>query len=122
MDIRAKDPLVQELPLKLPEGVNIIFRCVDCQAFLLPQWIHMAVFRFRDKSTGQARALPVEICPVCYSGIGSPEYEDIRAEDIPSSTFVTLTREDYEQTRKAEKWGLRYDEKTKTIQSNLLVH
>jgi len=122
MKVKADKPKVRTLDEMLTGRDRILLRCVDCQTFFLPAEIHMAVFRYRDPDTREARAIPVEICPVCYSGIGSPEYEKVREDDIPRSTFVTLTRHDYEQTKLAEKWGMRYDLKTKEMTSDLLVH
>lgn len=123
MKVEVKQPVAANLDSVLTPEDKIIFRCMDCQTFLLPREIHMAVFRFREKSTGEARAIPVEVCPVCYTGIGSPEYEQsLKVEDdLPHSSFITLTRHQYEQTKTAEKWGLIYDLQTNKIRSNLLV-
>lgn len=124
MKIEVKTPIASNLDSVLTPRDRIILRCVDCQTFLLPREIHMAVARFRDKRTGEARALPVEVCPVCYDGIGKTEYENSLTVDdeLPHSTFLTLTREDYEMTKKAEAWGMTYDVEKKEMRSNLLVH
>jgi len=124
MKVEIKNRVAPNIDSMFTERTRIIFRCVDCQTFLLPDMIHMAYIRFRDKETGQGRTIPVEVCPVCYDGIGSPEYEKSLTvkDEVPHSTFITLTRHQYEQTKKAEQWGLVYDPQTDKMRSNLLVH
>ena len=123
MDVRIKKTVAPNIDSLITPETNIIFRCIDCQSFLLPDMIHVATFRFRDKSTGEGKSFPIQICPVCYDSIGAPEYhKDLKERDIPQSNLITLTRHQYEQTKQAEGWGLTYDLKTDTIRSNLLVN
>ena len=106
----------------LTEEDNLILRCIECQNFFLPREVHVVVIRFREKETGQARALPVEVCPKCYDRIASPEVVDIKLEDMKRSYFITLDRHQYEMTKQAERWGMLYDLKTNQVVSkNRLV-
>lgn len=98
---------------------NLVLRCIECQHFFLPRELHVFVVRFREH--GEARALPVEICPHCYDRIASAEVVDIKLEDMKRSYFITLTRHQYEQTIMAERWGMLYDEKTDKIMSRSLL-
>ena len=94
---------------------GIIFRCVDCQQFMLPEELHMLTLRFRWE--GESRAVPYELCPYCFEK--PPAVESV--DEIPKSTFITLTREQYAKTAQAEKWGLTYDPKTDKTSSNLIL-
>ena len=118
MDVIVRQPIARDLDAILNErpDINIIYRCLDCQTFLLPSEISLIVARFRDES-GAARSIPHELCPVCHPTVARPESPDL----IPESPFVVLTREDYEQTKQAEKWGLVYDPRTKKTESRLLI-
>ena len=79
----------------------------------------MFVIRFRQG--GYPMALPVEVCPYCYDKIASPTVDEVRVEDIPRSYFLTMDRFQYEQTRQAEKWGMKYNLKENRIESGLIV-
>ena len=115
--IDVKERQSRNLDNLLSPDDHLIMRCVECQTFFLPREIHMWVIRFRDKDTGQARALPVEVCPVCYDGVGSAQTADIRVEDMKRSYFLTLDRHQYEMTKSAERWGMLYDLKTNQVVS-----
>lgn len=122
MKIVVKKPIGDlDSVLNSRPDVNLLFRCVDCQTFLLPEEITVVTFRWRDQQTGEARSLPIEVCPQCFDKVTGPQNDGkIKDEDLPRSYFVALTREDYENTRKAERLGLIYDLQKKEMRSKLL--
>ena len=118
MEVTANKRLASTIDTLLNERPDqtIILRCIDCQTFLLPEEIGTLVLRFRLNGERQVR--PFEYCPVCYPH-GAPKPESL--EIIEHSEFITLTREQYEKTKVAEKWGLTYDPKTNQNRSNLIL-
>jgi len=117
-NIIIRKPIARNLDSVLNSNPRqrIVMRCVECQTFLLPGELSVIKARYRGND-GRAYTVPFLVCPVCF-----PTVERIDSPDeIPESHFVTLTREDYEKTKQAEKWGLTYNVKEKRMESGLLI-
>ena len=100
MEIKINERLGKHVDDIITPGDNIIFRCTECQTFLLPREIRQLKARARD-SKGNGTWIILELCPACF-----PNNEDIKDEMLPQSYFFTLTRHEYEVTRKYERAGL----------------
>ncbi len=100
---RDFDSIVNEL------HPTIIMRCVDCQVFLLPDEVSIVKGTWRE--AGEARVFPYLVCPVCHPHL------EFNKDMVPLSTFVYLTREDYEHTRSAERWNMVFNLETKQFES-----
>lgn len=100
MEIKINERLGKDLDDILTPDDNIIFRCTECQTFLLPKEIRMLKAPVRDKKGLRTFAV-IELCPVCYK-----DNRYILDEMIPQSYFITMNREEYEVTRQYERAGL----------------
>lgn len=103
MDIKFKGVPVGEID----EVVNwlpsetIILRCMACQAFLLPKEVNILKIPIKDQF-GRKTWWCVELCPVCF-----PDPQNfIDNNDVESSMFRALTREQFFTTRQCERAGL----------------
>jgi hypothetical protein len=87
--------------MKHSPDVNMVWRCLKCQSFLLPKEIHLAKLPIKLRD-GSKSWLVIELCPICFpnprSFLDDPKLE--------SSTFIYLTRDEYFTTRRYERSGL----------------
>lgn len=110
MDIQVRRPVARDFDALVNElNPQIIMRCVDCQTFFLPDEI--SIVKGRTREAGQPRTFVYLTCPVCHPVL---EYNQ---EMVPLCEFVYLTREDYESTKSAERWGMVYDPKKKEFEN-----
>lgn len=118
MDIRIHNtpaPDILSVLNNKPEE-HIVFRCVDCQTFLMPEELRTITFHIRHE--GAMIHVPAVYCPACHPNLIAPKTQD---DLVMPSTFLTLNREQVEKSIKAEKSGLVYDLQTDKIQGRLLV-
>jgi hypothetical protein len=102
MQIAMRDRVASTLDEMLSPEDKIILRCVDCQVFLLPRELHVLRRRVKDILHGTWTYEVHELCPCCTVNLADEERMAIQQ----SSTFVYLTREQYEVTKRYERAGL----------------
>ena len=80
---------------------KLVYRCLKCQSIVLPKEIHVLKIPIKDKE-GRETWWAVELCPACF-----PDPQNyIDNDDVESSVFLPLTREQFFITRQYEKAGL----------------
>ena len=100
MKVSIRDRLGKTLDEMLSPDDNLILRCVDCQEFFLPRELHTLKRRVNDRGTWTWEVH--ELCPAC-----NPNPDEFRKDAIvQSSTFVYLTRYQYDTTKAYERAGL----------------
>jgi hypothetical protein len=80
---------------------QIVYRCLKCQSILLPKEIHMLKMPIYDKE-GRRTWWVIELCPICFPN----PHDYIANNDVESSQFLPLTREQFFVTRQYEKANL----------------
>jgi hypothetical protein len=81
---------------------KFVLRCVDCGVFLLPREVHVLKRRIKDTLHDLWTYETHELCPCCTVNLD----DEARMAIQQSSTFVMLTREEYDQTRRLEMFGI----------------
>lgn len=115
-DIKIITRLAKHVDDLLTPDDNIIFRCTDCQTFLLPREVNQLKARVRD-SRGAWTFVVLDLCPACY-----PNFSKFKRDEVPpQSDFITLTRYEYEVTRKYEKAGLLSPIKNDALKSDIVI-
>lgn len=100
MKVSIRERLGKTLDEMLSPDDRLILRCLDCQEFFLPRELH--ILKRRVKVEGVWTWEVHEMCPACV-----PDPDSFRKDAIvQSSTFVYLTRHQYDTTKAYEKAGL----------------
>lgn len=115
-EIKIVERLAKHIDDLLTPNDKVILRCTDCQTFLMPREVNILKARVKD-SRGAWTFIVLEMCPACF-----PDFSRYRQDEIPpQSTFITLTRDEYEITRKYEKAGLLSPIKNDALKSDIVI-
>jgi hypothetical protein len=85
---------------------NIVFRCMDCQEFLLPRELHQLKRRAKDTRNGLWTWDVKLLCPICFPDPHKIAAELEEDEDVSSSPLLAMTKEKLRETRAYERAGL----------------
>lgn len=115
-EIKVVEKLAKHVDDLLTPDDNIVLRCAECHTFLMPREINQLKARVRD-TKGVGTWVVVELCPACH-----PDFYRYRHDSVPpQSTFITLTRHEYEVTRSYEKAGLLSPIKNDALKSDIVI-
>lgn len=100
MNISIIERIGKSIEGMLSPDDHIVLRCTSCQEFFLPRELH--ILKRRVLLGGQWTFDIKELCPACF-----PNPEAHRKEEAPpESSFIRLSREEFDLTRSYERAGL----------------
>lgn len=103
MDVKITNKRIGTIDdvMKHSPDEGIVFRCLKCQSFVMTKEVHILKIPIRDPQ-GRKTWWVVELCPICFPD----PHKYIEDDQLSSSDFLPLTREQFFITRRYETAGL----------------